>query len=273
MKLMGLLLATAYFFLLPPVQAQTPTPIQSENDDEWRYSLQVGGIMTPVYLGDDSYQLSVFPNASVQYGERFSASLQGVTYSAFSYGGLSAGPVVRLNFGRDEQGSNPLGIGGENNDLLGLGDIDFAFELGAFVQYRYQQWLLGAEVRQAQGGHDGTVAQLEFKYQNSINIRGMPLFYTLGPELSWGDDDFTQAFFAVTEAQSAASGLAVFAASGGVNAVGFQGTVVAPLGESLSVILLLGYQQLMGDAADASLVQERGSEHQGTAGVMLSYRF
>lgn len=259
-----------------------PVPAYAQNSDEtedqgqnqgWQVSLSAGAVYNPIYLGDDDYQISVFPNLTVQYDDLLTASIQGIEVNAINSDGFKAGPVARFNFGRDEDGGNPLGLGGGTDDLIGLGDVDFTVELGGFAEYSVGNFSAKVELRQGVNGHEGFVGDAELKYGSTFDAFGRTGFFSLGPEMAFGDKKFNSAFFDVNAAQSIASGLSQYDAGGGINSYGFHGSVVVPISDRFSVIGFAGYDQLSGDIADSSLVQERGSEDQAIAGIMLNYRF
>lgn len=245
-----------------------------DNNDDWKYSVSAGGIFAPQYRGDDEYRLNMFPNISVEYGDRFFASLAGVGYNVINNNGWRIGPVAKYDFGRDEDGSSPLGITGDDtNDLIGLGDVDGTFEIGGFVEYSIEQFTAKVELRQGINGHEGFIGEGELKYGNSVNAFGKNIYYSFGPEFVFGNDDYTSAFYGVNAAQSARSGLAQFDAEGGLVSYGFHGSIVVPATDNISVIGFAGYDKLAGDVADSTLVQQRGSEDQGIVGLLLNYNF
>ena len=203
----------------------------------------------------------------------FFASLEGVGFNLLNQNGFRAGPIAKYDFGRDEEGSNPLGFGNDSDDLKGLGDVDGTVELGGFFEYTFRQFSAKVELRQGVGGHEGLVGEVEVKYNNTFSAFGRPFYYSLGPEISFADENYNSAFFDVSAGQSAASGLSQYDAGAGINTVGFHAALVVPVTEKVSLIGFGGVDQLVGDIADSSLVQERGSETQGVFGVMLNYRF
>lgn len=250
--------------------------MQSE-DVRWRISLTAGVIAAPNFLGDDDYQVSAFPNVSVTYGDQFSASLDGVRYTPFSYGQMRFGGVVAYDFGRDERpDDSPFSLTNTSSaDLVGLGDVDGTIEVGGFIEYELEWLSARVEVRQGiDGGHDGLIAQAELKYEgNFMNLLGLPIFYSIGPELTFADAAYNSAFFDVNAAQSAASGIAQYNASGGINSVGLHLAAFMPVTEHATLGLIAGYDQLMGDVGDSTIVSERGSKDQFTAGLFMSYTF
>ena len=81
---------------------------EAPKSDGWSYSLSFGAVSSPTYLGDDENQLSLFPNFSASYKDKLFASLgEGVGYNLVSKENLKAGLVMKYDFGRDEDGSNP----------------------------------------------------------------------------------------------------------------------------------------------------------------------
>ena len=258
-----------------------PTAIWSQNlgdhvENGLRFTISAGVISAPSFLGDNEQQISVFPNVMLSYGERFTASLDGVRYKVFSQAGFSAGVVGAYNFGRDEDpDDNPFVVdGSDSTDLVGLGDIDGTIELGGFVEYEFDPLSFRLELRQGvDGGHDGLYGEAEAMYNASFNIGRAPILFSLGPVLAFGDNAYTSTFFDVNAAQSAASGLSQFDAGGGIISYGLHANAVLPLSQKTALVGFVNYDRLTGDAADSSLVRERGSEDQTTFGLMLSYSF
>ncbi len=270
---------------LSPVMANEPTPVgpdepypvkypSDETPSGWSFAVSAGLVVSPSYLGADSYQLSAVPNLSITYDDRFFASLEGVGYNIINSHGWRLGPIARYDFGRDEDGSNPLAIaGGDTDDLRGLGDVDGTVELGGFLEYSYEELSTRLELRQGVGGHEGLIGEVEVSYDDALTVFGREAYYSVGPELVFADKNYTSAYFDVNAEQSAASGLSQFDAGGGLLSVGIHASMAVPLVDDLSLIGFAGYDRLTGDAADSSLVRARGSANQVVGGVFLSYRF
>lgn len=247
-----------------------------DDSDGLQITISAGVISAPSYLGDDDQQTSVFPNITLSYGDRLTASLDGIRYTVFSQNGFSAGVVGAYHFGRDENpDDNPFVIdGGDTTDLVGLGDIDGTFELGGYVEYEAQKFSARLELRQGvDGGHDGLYGEAEVKYNGSFDAFGRRAFFSIGPSVAFGDDAYNSTFFDVSAAQSAASGISQYDAGGGVISYGLHASAVVPLSEKMSMVGFVNYDQLAGDVGDSSIVQERGSENQTTVGMLLNYTF
>ena len=247
---------------------------QGAADEGWGLTLGAGALTAPTYEGNDSYRVSILPNIQVTYGDDFFASVQeGVGYRFINEDTLRVGPIGRLKFSRGEDGDQPFAVTGEDTtDLRGLGEVDTTFELGGFVEYEIGGVTLGAEARKAVSGHDGAVLDLDVSWSGRSMAFGPPLIWSFGPRVRVVDDTYTTAYFGVTPAQSAAAGLPVYTAGGGVYSYGLGGTAILPLDDRWTLVAFASYEKLAGDAAESPLVQLRGSEDQATLGIFVSYR-
>ncbi len=238
------------------------------------YSISAGVISTPTFVGDDESQTIILPNVSVKYGDFFSASLYGVEYVARRKGDWRFGTAVSYDFGRAESAeNNPLYVAASpSTDLQGMGDIDGTFEIGGFVQYKVKSYSAKLKVLQGlNGGHDGLKGEASASYSGQVNVLPLPLFYSVGPTISFGNDTYNNTFFGVSADQSVASGLNQYDADAGINSVGFKATAILPLSRNTSIISFIEYSQLTGDAKDSSLVTERGSKDQTKVGLLFNY--
>jgi outer membrane protein len=255
----------------------TPVAAQERPADEgWRVYVGAGGLYAPAYEGDDDYRLSALPSIRVEYGDRFSTSVEnGARYQLLDGANLRAGPIARLKFPRDEDGGQTFAItGDDSDDLVGLGDVDASVELGGFVEYDLGALTLTAEARQAVSGHEGLVADLGAQWSGRAEAFGAPMRWSIGPRARFVDDDYVDAYFGVDAGQSLASGLPIYAPRGGLYSYGVGASSLIPLTRDgqWSAIVFAGYDKLAGDAAESPLVRLRGSEDQASVGVFLSYR-
>lgn len=249
------------------------TTSYQENGD-WSVTITTGVIAAPRFLGDDDFEASAFPNISITYKDWLFASIGGVGANVVNSNGFKAGPIVKYDFGRSETDSNPLSLSGDpNNDLVGLGDIDGSIEFGGFVEYNHNNFEARFEVRQGlDGGHEGMIGEVSLSYNDQFTIGEIPIIWSAGPTLKFGDDNYNSAFFDVNAAQSAASGLATYDANAGLISYGLEGNVVIPTSERTAIIAFGSLEKLGSEIADSSLVTTRGSDFQAKAGVMFSYK-
>lgn len=271
-------------------QAQTAQPVPSAEDaaraadsaqeiastpvSDWRVTLGVGAMYRPAFPGSKDYQVMAFPNLKLEYRDLFFASVyDGIGINALNKDGWRAGPILKLNFGRPDDGDSPFRIGGgKTNALRGLGDVDPTLELGGFVEYSYKPVSAKLELRQGLGGHEGLIGEAGLSYRGSTTALGPPLLYSLGPRLTFADSSYNQAFFGITRAQSIRSGLAKYSPDSGLVSYGVGGFLAMPVSESVSVGLLGGYDRLESEAADSPLVRRRGDEDQFMFSLGLSYK-
>jgi outer membrane scaffolding protein for murein synthesis (MipA/OmpV family) len=238
---------------------------------DWQLGVGGGSLISPVFEGSDDYALSLLPNLRLSYKDRFFASIpEGIGYAVIAQNGFKAGPLVKIRFGRDEdQGGSPFQITGNTDALLGLGDVGVAGEAGGFFDYTKGRWSTRLELRQGFGGHEGFIGELSVNYSGRAN----GFIYRFGPRVRYTSADYVNTYFGVTAEQSLASGLPEFQGGSGFNSFGFGGSFIKPLKGNWSLLGVAGYDRLVGDIADAPLVEERGSSNQATVGLFLNYQF
>ncbi|MFT6212560.1 MAG: outer membrane protein [Alphaproteobacteria bacterium] len=252
---------------------------QDNLSDGWHLSVGAGALYTPAFTGSDQYQLSTVPSIRVRYGNAFFASVeQGIGYNAIRKNGWKIGPIGRYQFSRREgDGGNPFRISGDNITALdGLGDVDGTFELGGFAAYSQREFSLRAEVRQGLNGHEGMIGDFNANLNVPIfnvpfNQTQRPTILAFGPRATMVDSNYNQAYFGVNAVQSANSGLRQYNAKAGLLSYGLGATLIIPITDRVTSTIFTGYDRLTGDAGDAPLVQNRGSQNQAVAGAFLSY--
>ena len=242
---------------------------------KWGFSGGGGAAVSPHYSGDDDYAVSALPFARLSYSDNFFVSVpEGANLKLFERDGVSVLATAKFAFDREEDGGAPFRIAGKRtSDLIGLGDVDASVELGGTARYKMGNWTLSAAARQAVSGHDGMVGEISASYGKMIFGYGPPIRVSFGPQLSFGDSDYMNAYYGVTSEQSSASGLREFKASGGLYSVGLSLSANAPVTERSSLFLQASLSQLTGDAKDGPLVSERGSPTQAFGGVFWVYSF
>jgi len=262
--------------LAQTAETQNRRPGPPAEDNGWSLYLGGGGFSAPTYSGSDSHSVSVVPFIRLTKGDQFFASVQeGAGLAIIDDGGFRAGPLAQLDFGRDETGNSPFQVSGDNSDdLIGMGQIDFTILLGGFAEYEFAKDMsVKGKIGRAVSSHDGLKGQISLDYSPRIMGIGPPLFVNVGPALKFGDQRYMQAYYGVTSAQSAASGLTESRASGGIESLGMSGSVLMPLSYSAGLTIFGSYDRLLEDAADSPLVRERGSRNQLFGGAAIAYKF
>lgn len=243
-------------------------------DEGWSVTLGVAPVVSPAWQGSKDYVLSVFPDLRVNYGDTLFASIpEGAGWNAVNTNGWKAGPLAKLRFGRDEDGSgSPFAVTGGSDALIGLGDIGATAELGGFVEKRfgaYQQWRGRLEARRGFGGHEGTLGDISLSYQ----ARAGRTIVNVGPRATLASSGFTRTYFGIDAAQAARTGLAVYQPKGGLVSYGLGGSLVRPLDRHSAITAFTSLERLGEVAKDSPLVAERGRATQFTAGIGYGYRF
>jgi outer membrane scaffolding protein for murein synthesis (MipA/OmpV family) len=232
---------------------------------DWQLTIGASGAYVPEYLGDNDYEFRVTPLFSLGKAgpeARFVSRNDNISLSLIDSGAFRAGPNAKLIFGRDAD---------DSPDLRGLDEIDFGVELGGFAEFYPTDWLrLRGEVRQGISSHKGVVADLSadafYDVNEAIRVSG-------GPRARLATSKYFDAYFGVTPAESAASGLTVYDPKGGFESVGAGGAITWRTTDRITTSLFGEYDRLVGPAADSSLVRARGSDNQFEVGVSATYRF
>jgi len=261
----------------------TPEIIHAEDGPppkpDWDFQVGGGTIYTPAFVGSKTYQLLLVPELRIAYKDKFFASEEeGVGYNLLNRDGWRAGPLLRYEFGRNENGSNPFRIAGPKSDALqGLGSVSDTIELGGFTEYTWKDWSARIELLQGVNGDKGFLSNLSINYSTDISHHfykeGPPLIVSIGPVATLVDGTYNQAYFSVNSTQSANSGLPEYNAGGGLLSYGIAAIAIIPIAEKITCTIVGGYDRLSGDAADSPLVTQRGSPNQATISIYFTYEF
>ncbi|WP_310498033.1 MipA/OmpV family protein [Sandarakinorhabdus sp.] len=255
-----------------------PAAAQQPPAKPWSLSIGVVPVVGPAWQGSRDTALSIFPDLRVNYRDTVFFSIpDGLGWNVVNQDGWKLGPLAKTRFGRRESnGGSPFLIAGGSEALRGMGDVDLAVEMGGFAQKSLAagRLRLRAEVRQGFGGHDGLVADTIVAW--SDRRRDGTLAWYLGLRASFADAGFTNTYFGVTAAQSAAAGLPVFRTGSGLVSAGVNAALIKPLGprgRDGALTLFSAYDRLGDAAADSTLIRLRGDRDQVTVGLGYSYRF
>jgi len=238
----------------------------SAQDEGGGYTITLGaGAQTyPKYPGADSYGINPLPI----FGFRregspltFSAPDDGIGLGLLGRdSAFNLGPAIRLQNKREE---DDVGAA--------VGDVGFTVEVGGFVEvFPAENIRLRAELRQGLGGHDSLAGDLGADFV--LRDRDTYVF-SIGPRARWADSDYHAAYFGVTPAVAAATGLPAFDPDGGFYAVGAMAGLTYKLGRNWGLRGYAGYDRLIGDAADSPIVRQFGSRSQFSGGAGLFFEF
>lgn len=224
--------------------------------DELVFEIGAGARYQPKYDGASNYLLVPFPILKLSY-----LKLPGLgTIADDSTQGLSIYPSFGFVGSRSAS---------DDASLTGLNSIDWALEIGAGVGYSNDYFRAFGETRRGFNGHEGFVGELGV---DAILHPMDRVTVNIGPRLGLADSEYMDTYFGISAAESIASGLPQYKASGGIKDVGLAAKVSYAWTDNATVYLDGSYKRLVGDAADSPIVKN-GEANQFTVGLGMSYRF
>ena len=242
-------------------------PAQAQDSGESRDLLVTiggGGQYYPRYPGADHLDLFPMPIVNFRKDGRplpFEAPDEGIGFGVLGADSpVDFGPAVQLqNSRRDKDVGAPVG------------KVGFTVEAGAFVQ----AWLgrslrVRAEGRRGFGGHKAWLGDLSADF---VQRDGDTTLFSIGPRLRLSSARYQRAYFGVTPAAAAATGLAAYRPDGGAHAVGLVSSLTHQFSPSWGIHGYAGYDRLIANAADSPLVRRYGSRDQFSGGLGLTYTF
>lgn len=214
-------------------------------------SVGAGVDVSPAYFGSDEYETGAYGIGRIDF-LRFP--------NGFEYG---SGRAVGFREGLGLRGSVRY-ISHRNSknydDLSGMDNVPWAFEMGLGVGYEQRNYRLFTDVRYGVIGTNAWVADLGGDVI-AYPVQGLTL--TFGPRLNFGTDRFSETYFGVTgsEASASNSGLTEYDASGGLLGGGLLLEARYLFNERWGLEGSASWERLLNDAAD-SPITELGSADQ-----------
>ncbi len=239
-------------------------------EDGLRLGFALG--LAPEYPGSDKVLAAPFPSFGYTRGkldiESNGLGVQVNLAPVFAASeAFSFGPILRYDLGRNDVTRV------EDAVVRRLAKVRGSVEVGAFVAAAVP---VGASVLTAKfsvvrgldGGHEGLVAEA------ALGVVRQAGDWTFGAGLAATavSGDYADAYFGVTAADAARSGLAAYDPAGGIRDAGVTVFASYAVSERLSVDAIAGYSRLVGDAAQSPLVKERGSAGQPLVAVGATWR-
>jgi MipA family protein len=191
----------------------------------------------------------------------------GFGFPIVDLGQLKFGPAVKIVWPRNASDAAALN---------GLGNINYAVQVGGFGEYWPAPWLrLHGEARQGLGGETGVTGDV---FLDAIVPAGQFRF-SAGPRLTLQSAAAVGPYFSITPAQSIGSTVAglpalpVYHADGGLYSYGAGTQTEYFFNAQWAAHAFVEYERLTGSAADSPLVTQRGSPNQLTFGLGATYAF
>jgi outer membrane protein len=254
-------------FALPAALLLTaaPSPAQDGAPAGWTVTVGPGGAYVPAFPGADKLELRFWPIVNVRRRgtePRFQTPDDSFGIGLIGNSRFRVGPSLAIEPGRDEADAIP-----------GIGDVGTTIEGGAFAEaFPAEHFRVRADVRKGFGGHKGVVADI-----GADAIMGSPgdrFHLSVGPRVRFANARYVRAFYGISPAQSALTGLPVHDAGGGLHSAGALSFANYQLSPRFGVQAYGRYDRLLGDAKDSPLVLSSvGSRDQYEVGLGLTYTF
>jgi outer membrane protein len=260
-----------------PVQSPAPAtaPVAyAPAVPDWIVTIGAEGRIVPAWAGapDSKYSWSGMPLFSIRkegmppafFGPRDSFGFPIVDFEQFKLG-------PAFNIVREREASSYAA-------LNGLGNVEYAFQAGAYAEYWPVPWLrLRGEVRQGFGGETGVTGDV---FLDAVVPVGQ---WTLsgGPRVTLQTAAAVSPYFSITAAQASAANaaqpglptLTPYNAGGGLYSYGAGTQVQYTFNPQWAAHAFVEYQRLTDSVADSPLVTQRGSPNQFTYGLGATYSF
>lgn len=240
-----------------------PAAAQEEPREPLRTRIYAGPQLSAASPGAKDLSFGPFFEVSRARGDdlfEFEAPDESFGFPVVEAGGVEFGPALGF---RGKRKAADIGVP--------LHDVGFSFEIGGFAQtYLAKNIRVRAEARQAVSGHDGLVGEVSADY---ILRDGDKWLFSLGPRVTLADGKYHRAWYGITAADSAASGLAQFRPDGGVEGLGLAAGYLRQLNDRIGIAAYARYDHLVGDAGRSPYVRTAGSRSQPSVGLALSYTF
>jgi outer membrane protein len=239
-----------------------PAAAQDE-DAPSRTRIGLGAQFVPSYPGADRHNvipLFDFSRAAGDEAFAFESPDESFGFALVREGGFAFGPLLGFEGSRR---AKDVGAA--------LDKVDATIELGAFAQYELSpSFRTRVEARRGIGGHDGWTGSAGADY---IARDEDKYLFSIGPRITWSDARYQRAYFGVTPAEAARTGLAAFRPGSGVQAIGATASFLTQLSKRWGIYSYAKYDRLIGDAARSPVVRTHGTRNQISGGLGLTYTF
>ncbi len=274
-RFLGYLMAAVLGAWAPDgARAADEKPALQKNDMKLRLTLGIGPGFAQEYEGSDEYRAIPFIVARARWGARYSVGTDGTGLRAdlVHFRFIEAGPAMGFRARRDTDASDPV--------IARLPVIDAAVEVGGFVAFnlpfiasptRKDALTLDATyLKDVAGGHNGDTVRLSLRYRGLVTKR---IALDLGPFATYGSEKFMQAYYGVSQAGAAASGLDTFDPDDGWYETGIRVGGRYMFTKHWNINTAISYRRRINDAVDSPIVKDRGSPELWFGGFAIGYTF
>jgi outer membrane protein len=227
--------------------------------------------VAPDYWGSDDNQgvAAPFFRWTFEGQERYVQLLATeLSFNALDHPNYQFGPVLNYRFGRDDDIDDAV--------VKRMAEIDDTVEFGIMGAYVWRdtgdprhRFIVSAEVLADVGSeYDGWLAMAGVRYWYPIS---RPFDVLIGLGTTYGNSQFMDTYFGVSNADTIVTGLSRFNAGSGFRDVNIPVALVFHYSENWHIAGGLKYYKLLDDASDSPITDIRGSDNQLIAGLGVAY--
>ena len=249
------------------VRAESDFPVVTSAETNY---VGAAVVYLPDYVGSDDYDFSILPAFRYEFGDHRNIEIVGnfATANLINHENLRFGPSLRYRFGRDDDiDDDAVKLLPEIDDTLEAG---FTFG-GDWVLHNNprNRFVAGIDALWDTGGEsNGMNSNVYARYWKDVSEA---IDLGIAGNIVYGDSNFNDTYFGVSNAGSAASGLPFHDAESGLVSFSIQPMIAYHLNEKWHIGAGLRYMRLTGDAADSPIVDDRGDENQFIGGIGVVY--
>jgi MipA family protein len=185
---------------------------EAQAASDWKISIGPGMYLFPEFPGSSKIKVFPLPVQDISWKERvFSQGPDVLGVNALHGENYHVGASISFDF-QSRSAS-------DDARLKGLPDVHYGPKLRLFADYTWWAFTGSAAVYQDIGATgQGLTAMADFLVSAPVG----KLLVSMGPGVTWANARYTNTFFAITQQQSAASGLPQYAAGSGLRDVHFN---------------------------------------------------
>lgn len=225
----------------------------------------LGVAAVPDYEGSDSYTAAPLLLFQSRYQNGQFVDLLGnrIKVNLMPSRNYQLGPVLQYRSKRDSHV--------DDSQVKRMEEVDAALEAGLFTGISVDNWLASLQViKDVSDTHDGTLVSLMCDYRINMDNELMLVPYL---SATWASSDYMETYFSVNSSNRGTSTLPDFDAESG-----FKDLTLAMIAdyhpwEYWKFVGGAGYKQLLEDAEDSPLVDDRGESAQMFVGLVLAYQW
>ncbi len=242
-----------------------PASAQTVNDDTWNGSIGALVLAAPAYPGSNNEHGYIYPFGNIIYKNEWffrtdsipGASIRGLGAYLYKQDGWEVTASLAPSFEEREAS--------EDARFRYLGDVGPTVRAALATSYQHDWWKISGAITRdlSSSKKEGVTGGMDFTATWHVSPS---LSLHAGPGFMYGNDEYMRTFYGISSAQSQASGLPAYNASGGVSNVHVSAGANYHFNGKWDVGTFVTQSRLTGDAADSPVIETR---NQTSVGVYL----